>query len=84
MLSVVGKMVDAWRPGEACERRRITAVSTTDRPRSGRLFFWAPYLRHTQGSARAADLIHHFQMALRPSSTIPASAGAADGNVNYA
>lgn len=55
ILSVVEKIVDAWSPGEACDRRRITAVSTTDRPRGGRLFFWAPYLRHTQGAVHAAD-----------------------------
>lgn len=71
ILSVVGKIVDAWRPGEACERRRITAVSTTDRPCSGHLFFWAPYLRHTQGSVRAADPSITFRWLSGPAAQFP-------------
>lgn len=36
--------------GSVCGRRWITVISMTDRPRDGRLFFWAPYLSRTEGS----------------------------------
>ena len=37
-----------WPPEETFSRW-ITAISTTDRPRSGCLFLWAPYLSRTEG-----------------------------------